>query len=264
MWREKLHEIIFEADTPTGKFFDLLLLSFITLSVIVVMLESVSGIEQHFGAYLRVAEWFFTIVFTIEYLLRLLCVAKPRKYACSFFGIVDLLAILPTYLSLLIAGSQYFLVIRTVRLLRVFRVLKLGRYLGAADVLIAGLRASSYKITVFLGSIFSIVIIIGAVMYLVEGSANGFTSIPRSMYWAIVTLTTVGYGDITPQTTAGQFLSAVLMIVGYSIIAVPAGIVSSELTKVKDMRFSTQACQACGRTGHDVDASYCKVCGGPL
>ncbi|MDC0357171.1 ion transporter [Oligoflexia bacterium] len=262
-WRNRLHEIIFEADTPEGKLFDIVLLWAIVLSVSAVLLESVASIEQHYGPILRCAEWIFTILFTVEYIVRIICVAKPTKYIFSFFGIVDLLAVVPTYVSLFIAGSQYLLVIRALRLLRVFRVLKLGRYLGEAEVLMNGLRRSRPKIIVFIGGIFTIVVIAGAVLYLVEGQENGFTSVPKSMYWAIVTLTTVGYGDITPQTTFGQALSALLMILGYAILAVPAGIVSSELTKAQG-EISTQACLDCGRGGHDIDAKYCRFCGGKL
>ncbi len=263
-WRARLHEIIFEADTAAGKAFDVALLWGIVLSVIAVLLESVADIEKDYGAYLRAAEWVFTVLFTAEYVLRLLIVRKPHKYALSFFGVIDLLAIIPTYVSIFVAGPQYLVVLRAVRLLRVFRVLKLARYLGEARILAAALKASQARITVFLGAVITLVLIIGSVMYLIEGEASGFTSIPRSMYWAIVTLTTVGYGDITPQTVVGQFLAAIVMIMGYGIIAVPTGIVSVELAKTSESPVSTQACPDCGAEGHDADAVHCKYCGAKL
>lgn len=260
--KEKIHEIIFEADTPAGKAFDVILLIAILASVLVVMLESVDFIEAEYGDVFYFLEWFFTIIFTLEYILRLFSVYHPRKYATSFFGIIDLLAIIPTYLSVFIAGSQYLLVIRALRLLRVFRIFKLGHFLKEGTIIIDAMRASRAKITVFLVFILLLVTIIGAVMYLVEGDYNpSFSSIPRSMYWAVVTLTTVGYGDITPQTEIGQFLSAVVMILGYAVIAVPTGIVSSEFIKQEGASTNTQACRYCGHEGHDDDAVYCKYCG---
>jgi voltage-gated potassium channel len=260
-WRVRLHEIIFEADTPAGKTFDIVLIVSIVLSVGAVSFESVDHIEQSYGALLHKIEWFFTILFTVEYLLRLMCVTRPLAYARSFFGVVDLLAILPTYLSLLVPGSHYLLVIRTLRVLRVFRVLKLAQYLREAQLLMQALSASRRKIAVFLFVVCTLVIIIGALMYVLEGEERGFTSIPRSMYWAIVTLTTVGYGDIAPQTGIGQTLAAVVMILGYSIIAVPTGIVTVELSQASAHPVSTQACPACSREGHDPDARFCKYCG---
>jgi voltage-gated potassium channel len=261
-WRKKLHEIIFEADTAAGKAFDVALIVSILLSVVAVMLESVKTIEQSYGSLLRTLEWLLTILFTIEYILRLLCVTRPLQYATSFFGLVDLLAILPTYLSLLLPGSHYLLVIRTLRLLRVFRVLKLVQYVSEAHLLKQALYASRRKIAVFLFTVLTLVIIIGALMYVIEGEAGGFTSIPRSMYWAIVTLTTVGYGDIAPQTGIGQTLAALVMVLGYGIIAVPTGIVTVELSQLYTASaLSTQACPACAAEGHDVDAIYCKFCG---
>jgi voltage-gated potassium channel len=213
---------------------------------------------------LRAAEWFFTIVFTIEYILRLWSVERPWKYVFSFFGIVDLLAVLPTYLSVLLPGAQSMLVIRALRLLRIFRVLKLARYLREARQLSAALRASVIKIVVFLYTVLTIVLIIGALMYHVEGPAHGFTSIPKGVYWAIVTLTTVGYGDVTPQTVLGQVRAAAVMILGYSIIAVPTGIVSVEIARVSGHRISTQVCPVCAAEGHDHDAVHCKRCGAKL
>ena len=261
--RGRLHEVIFEADTPAGKAFDVSLLALILLSVLAVMLDSVSWVSEAYGDRLCVVEWVFTIVFTIEYVLRLFSVRRPLQYAFSFFGLVDLVAIIPTYLSLVVAGTQSLLVIRALRLLRVFRVLKLAQYLGEADEFLRALRASRAKITVFLGTVLTIVLIMGALMYVIEGEESGFTSIPTSMYWAIVTMTTVGYGDITPTTVFGQMLSALLLILGYGIIAVPTGIVSAELVRVPK-KVSTQACPSCSAEGHDHDATHCKFCGHKL
>lgn len=264
--REKLHEIIFEADTPAGKFFDVSLLIVIVASVLVVMLESVQQLDQAYSRLFSVLEWFFTIVFTIEYILRLYCVYRPWKYATSFFGIVDLLATFPTYLSLVITGTQYFVVIRALRLLRVFRIFKLGHFLSEGAIIVNALRASRAKITVFIIFVLLMVTIIGSIMYLVEGGSedSDFSSIPRGIYWAIVTLTTVGYGDITPVTGIGQFLSAVVMILGYAVIAVPTGIVSAELIAEHKHITNTQACRFCGSEGHDDDAGFCKYCGEEL
>ncbi|MDA1312999.1 MAG: ion transporter [Acidobacteria bacterium] len=262
--RERVHAIIFEADTPGGKFFDVALLWAILLSVVTVMLESVSSIKAQYGDLLRGLEWFFTALFTVEYVLRIFCVERPARYMRSFFGLVDLVSIIPTYLSFFVAGSQSLIVIRALRLLRVFRVLKLAHYLGEAQVLMAALRASRPKITVFLGAVLTIVIIVGSAMYFIEGGENGFDNIPRAMYWAIVTMTTVGYGDIAPQTVAGQSLAALLMILGYAIIAIPTGIVSAELVRKPAGQVSTRACPVCGAEGHDHDASHCKYCGGEL
>jgi len=258
--RQRLHEIIFEADTPAGKAFDLLLLLCIVLSVLAALLESVAGIRAGYGRLLRGVEWVFTILFTVEYLLRLLCVGQPRRYALSFFGVVDFLAIMPTYLSLFVAGTQSLIVIRALRLLRVFRVLKLVHFVGEARLLHAAIRASARKITVFLGAVLTMVLIIGAMMYLIEGEQSGFTSIPQSIYWAIVTMTTVGYGDIAPMTLAGKLLASVVMIVGYGIIAVPTGIVTVEIASARKQAISTQACPQCAAEGHDPDALFCKYC----
>ena len=259
--REYLHEIIFEADTPTGKAFDIILFVGIVLSVTAVVLESVASIREAHGVLLRRVEWFFTILFTVEYLLRLCTVRRPLKYAFSFFGLVDLLAIIPTYLSLAFTGTQTLLVIRALRLLRIFRVLKLVHYLGEARVLSLALRSSMHKITIFLGTVLSLVLILGTTMYLIEGEENGFTSIPQAIYWAIVTLTTVGYGDIAPQTILGKFLASTVMILGYGILAVPTGIVTVELANAHGKKVSTQACRSCCAEGHDIDANYCKYCG---
>ena len=263
-WRFQLHEIIFEADTPVGKLFDVLLIWTIVISVLAVMLDSVTTIRNQYGSMLYLLEWFFTIMFTIEYLLRLFCVGRPLKYAISFFGIVDLVAIVPTYLSLILPGSQYLLVIRVIRVLRVFRVLKLAHYLSEATIILRALKASQRKISVFLFTVLVLVVIFGSLMYLIEGEENGFTSIPRSVYWAIVTLTTVGYGDISPQTPFGQALAAIIMIMGYGIIAVPTGIVTVEMSNLAKKEIITQACLECSAEGHDADAKYCKFCGAHL
>ena len=259
--KEKLHEIIFEADTKTGKLFDLLLIISILLSVLAVMLDSVASIRVNYGELLIVAEWFFTILFTLEYLLRLYSVDRPIHYAISFYGIIDFLAIIPTYLSVILPGSQFFLVIRILRVLRIFRVLKLAKYVRQAQHLMDAMRASRRKITVFLFAVLTLVVIFGSLIYMIEGEEHGFNSIPRSIYWAIVTLTTVGYGDISPQTGLGQALAAVIMILGYGIIAVPTGIVSAELVQTYKQNLNTQACQSCNATNHDDDAKYCKYCG---
>ena len=265
--RARLHEIIFESDTPAGKLFDVILLVAILLSVLAAILESVAGVQNRCGKFLYGLEWFFTILFTIEYLFRLGCVLRPSRYATSFFGIVDLMAIFPTYLSLFVVGTQSLLVIRILRLLRLFRVFKLGRYLGEARQLVDALKASRAKITVFLLTVLSVVIIMGALMYLVEGPENGFTSIPRGIYWAIVTMTTVGYGDIAPQTIVGQALAAIIMVLGYGIIAVPTGIFSANMIKVSrrtDHSVTTQVCPSCLAEGHEEDAVFCKFCGTKL
>ena len=263
-WRHHLHEVIFEAHTPAGKAFDVVLLLLILLSLVAVSLESVGPIRERHGTALRWVEWGITLLFTAEYVLRLLSVTKPMKYARSFFGVVDLLAILPTYLSLFFAGTQALLVIRALLLLRVFRVLKLAHYLAEASLLWTALKASHRKITVFLGTVATLVMIIGALMYLIEGNDSGFTSIPRSVYWAIVTMTTVGYGDIAPQTVLGQFLASVVMILGYGIIAVPTGFVTVEIAQAMRDAVSNQACPDCGKEGHRTDALYCRFCGGKL
>jgi voltage-gated potassium channel len=263
-WRARLHEIVFEADTPAGRAFDLGLVIAILLAIACAMLETVEGLPPRTHRALFVAEWVFTALFTVEYVLRLLCVHRPLRYATSFFGIVDLCAILPSYLSLLVPGTQALLVIRSLRLLRIFRVLKLSRYLSEATALRLALVASRTKITVFLASVLTIVSILGAAMYLVEGPANGFTSIPISVYWAIVTMTTVGYGDISPRTPLGQLLAALLMVIGYALIIVPTGIVSAEMAQRFYRPVSTQACPSCSRQGHEVDAAHCKWCGARL
>lgn len=263
-WQGRLFEIIFESDTPAGRLFDLALLWCILISVATVLLESIDDLNLQYGTLFRALEWSFTLLFTIEYILRILCVQRPKAYIFSFFGIIDFMAIIPTYLSLFVPGAQYLLVVRIVRLLRVFRILRLFSFVKEAQVVLLALRASLPKITVFLGSVFSLVVIIGALMYLIEGPANGFTSIPTSMYWAIVTLTTVGYGDITPHTTLGQILSALVMVTGYSIIAVPTGIVSVELARVKDINLDSRACHSCLKLVGDASSKFCRHCGSKL
>ncbi len=265
--RKKLHDIIFEADTPAGKWFDILLLIAILLSVVVVMLDSVDSLNIKYGVVFYYIEWLLTLLFTIEYVLRIIAVKKPSSYIFSFYGIIDFLAILPTYLSLFITGSHYLIVIRILRLLRVFRVLKLMRYVGAANNLRIALKQSQGRIIVFFEVVMVLVVIIGSMMYLIEGPENGFTSIPKAIYWAIVTVTTVGYGDIAPQTVPGQTLASLLMITGYAIIAVPTGIITVEMGKMekqKKISSNTQVCRNCGYDQHDDDAIYCKICGEKL
>ena len=259
-WRDWIHEVIFEADTPLGKLFDILLIVSIVLSVVMVMLDSVSSINIEYGYLLHRLEWFFTILFTIEYILRLICTSRPLSYATSFFGIIDLLAITPTYLSLILPGTQFLLVIRVLRVLRIFRILKLAHYLGEANLLILSLRASGRKITVFLFTVLLLMIIFGSLIYIIEGEANGFTSIPRSIYWAIVTMTTVGYGDISPKTDLGQALASLVMIIGYCIIAVPTGIVSAEIIHRHNIMICNRPCPGCGACDHEHDSTYCRHC----
>lgn len=265
-WRARLHQVVFEADTPAGRAFDVTLIALIVVSVVAVSLETVAGLPAGSYRALRALEWVLTAAFTVEYGLRLVAVRRPIAYATSFYGVVDLLAVLPTWVSLVVPGTQVLLVVRVLRLLRVFRVLKLARFLGEAHTLAGALRASRYKITVFLLAVGAIVVVVGSLMYVIEGAAHGFTSIPRSMYWTVVTLTTVGYGDIAPKTALGQALAALVMVLGYGIIAVPTGIVTAELTRagVTPGGVSGQACPRCGFGGHDVDARYCKRCGETL
>ena len=239
--KNKLYHIIFESDTPSGKAFDIALLIAILLSILVVTLESVQWIMVEYNTAIKAAEWFFTIIFTIEYILRIYCAPRRRQYITSFYGLIDFVSILPTYLSLFVAGTQYAMVIRSLRLLRVFRVLKLTHFLGEAEVLRKAMQESAAKIIVFIGVVVTLVFIVGALMYLIEGPENGFTSIPTSIYWAVVTLTTVGYGDIAPQTVAGQTLATIVMIMGYGIIAVPTGIVSVEMSRADAAAKARQA-----------------------
>jgi voltage-gated potassium channel len=264
-WRQRMYVIIFESDTKVGRLFDIVLIGCILASVIVIMLDSVEPVHARFGELFWRVEWGFTILFTIEYVLRLICIGRPMKYALSFFGIVDLLAVLPTYISLLVVGNHYLVVIRILRVLRVFRVLRIVQYVGEANVLLRAMRASRRKIEVFLFCVITLVVILGSLMYIVEGHVpdSRFSSIPRSIYWAIVTLSTVGYGDLSPVTPWGQALASVVMIIGYSIIAVPTGIVTAELSRTSRQE-PALACPDCGRQGHDKDADHCKFCGGEL
>jgi voltage-gated potassium channel len=262
-WRDDLYRIIFGTNTPTGKLFDIVLLIAILVSIVIVMLDSTSSLHSRFGNAFIIIEWSLTILFTLEYIARILAVQKPVKYIFSFYGIIDFLAFIPTYLSLFIVGSQFLLVIRVLRLLRIFRIFKLMRYLNAGQTLKHALRNSSAKIVVFMEVIFTIVVIVGSFMYLIEGPENGFTSIPTSIYWAIVTITTVGYGDIAPQTFLGQTLASLLMITGYAIIAVPTGIITTEMSRLSK-KVGTKVCPKCLYDEHDEKANYCIKCGEKL
>lgn len=270
--RSKLHEIIYEADTPLGKLFDIVLILVILLSVLVVMLETVETINDQYSLLFQRIEWGITIFFTIEYILRIVSVRKPWRYIFSFYGIIDLISTIPLYLSYVIAGSHLLVTLRALRLLRVFRILKLVKFIGEASRLRSALRNSREKIMVFVMSIVIFSVILGTIMYLVEGQENGFSSIPRSIYWTIVTLTTVGYGDIAPQTTLGQIIASIIMVLGYGIIAVPTGIVTAEYAQAesqplktdRDVHLNTQACPNCSTEGHRDDARHCHQCGSPL
>lgn len=269
-WKEKAYSVIFESDTPAGRAFDIVLLVVIVLSVLTVMLESVRSISLQYGPYLRAVEWGFTGLFMLEYIARLVVVRRPLTYAFSLLGIIDFLAIAPTLVSLVLAGSQYLIVIRTLRLLRVFRIFKLGQFVGEGEFIVRALKASRFKILVFLTAVLTLVIVIGTLMYVVEGGQHGFTSIPKSIYWAIVTLTTVGYGDISPVTVLGQTLASILMILGYAIIAVPTGIVSAQMAlpgssaPVPAPAYKQVICHVCQATEHKPEAEYCWRCGEKL
>lgn len=266
--RQKIFDIVFEANTPLGKAFDVGLLWLIIISVILVILESVESIQKLMPEFFTISEWIITIIFTIEYILRIWLVKKPWKYIFSFYGLVDLLSIIPTYLSPFFGNTQYLLTIRALRLLRVFRILKMAKYILEGEILVKAILASRRKLTVFIMAVLTVVMIVGSMMYVVEGTPDSeFTSIPRSIYWAIVTVTTVGYGDISPVTPLGQFLSSVLMLIGYAVIAVPTGIVSVEMAQVTEElknKLPTEACPSCGKEGHDSDATHCKYCGHSL
>lgn len=262
-FRHRLHEIIYEADTPSGKLFDVILLIAILASILFVMLESVQSINEKYGEFLNIAEWVITILFSIEYILRIVSVKKPWKYVFSFYGVIDLLSTIPKYLSLILVGTHNLAALRALRLLRVFRILKLARYISESNRLLIALRNSRAKVAVFLFFVLILCIILGTVMYMIEGSENGFTSIPRSVYWAIVTLTTVGYGDIAPGTPLGQLIASVIMILGYSIIAIPTGIVSAEMAK-PTIHTNTQACPNCLKDDHKDGAEFCYHCGHEL
>ncbi|MFT3795971.1 ion transporter [Flavobacterium sp.] len=262
--RQKFHQVIYEADTPAGKLFDLVLLLLIVVSIVAVMLESVVEIQQKYGAELAVIEWVITGFFTLEYIGRILSVRQPLKYALSFYGIIDLLATLPSYIDLLFPGFHFLLALRAVRLLRIFRILKLMHFVGAGNNLLEALKKSRNKIAVFLFTVIVICIILGTIMYMVEGASSGFTSIPVSVYWTIVTLTTVGFGDITPQTPLGQFISVIIMILGYGIIAVPTGLVTAQFMSQNREDSNTQSCPNCSVYGHRDDADFCYHCGSKL
>jgi voltage-gated potassium channel len=265
--RDKLNEIIFGYETRAGRLFDLVLILAILLSVLAVMLDSVADLRTRYHDWLYALEWGFTLLFTVEYALRVYSTESMRRYVFSFYGLVDLCSFLPTYISFFFAGASYLIVIRVLRVLRIFRILKLLTYVGEANILVRALLQARYKIFIFVFSVMVLNVIFGSLMYLVEGPDNGFTSIPVSIYWSVVTLTTVGYGDISPQTGIGQFIASLAMLTGYAIIAVPTGIVSSELinemqTRQRDELFNAQQqCGKCGRRGHDRDAQFCKQCG---
>lgn len=272
-WKTKLHNIIYEADTPAGKWFDIILLIAIITSIILVMLESVNSIDAKYHNILNISEWIITIMFTIEYIARVITVKKPIHYIFSFYGIIDFLSTIPKYISLVFGGVHALAALRALRLLRIFRILKLARFLGASNNLVKALKASRAKISVFLFVVVIIAIILGTIMYLVEGEENGFSNIPKSVYWCIVTLTTVGFGDIAPQTPLGQFIASLVMILGYGIIAVPTGIVSAEYTnqnknvpetKKPDIDLNTQSCPSCAAEKHKDNAEFCYNCGHKL
>jgi len=262
--RRRIHEIVFEADTPAGKAFDVALLTLIAASVGLVMLDSVAEYHARWHREIYRLELIFTVLFTIEYGLRLYSVRRPMAYARSFFGIIDLLAIIPGYISLLYPGAEYLLIVRMLRMLRIFRVLKMSQYFRESQVIVRALRASHRKISVFLFSVVTLTTVAGGLMYVIEGPENGYTSIPVAIYWTIVTITTVGYGDIAPQTAFGKFIASVLMITGYAIIAVPTGIVTAQMVYTQQHPISTQVCPACSAEGHDHDAKHCKYCGATL
>lgn len=264
-WRLRIHEVIHEADTPAGKWFDIILLSLIVLSIILVMLESVDSIDAKYHDLLYYGEWVITIFFTIEYILRIISIRKPSRYIFSFYGIIDFLATIPLYLSMFLGGTQALVTVRALRLLRVFRILKITRYIGESNKLVRAIKHSWAKISIFLFAVVILSIIAGTLMYFIEGEESGFTNIPKSIYWCIVTLTTVGYGDITPITPLGQFVSALIMIMGYGIIAVPTGIISAEYARsTRHIPTNTQCCSNCGSRKHSDDAKFCQECGADL
>lgn len=265
-WRSRLHDVIYESNTPAGKAFDVALLILILLSIAVVILDSVPKHHARHGELFLALEWAFTVIFTLEYLLRLIAVRRPMRFVMSPLGLVDLLSILPSYLSVFVPGAQSLLVLRALRLLRIFRIFKLAHFLTEAEFLTAAIRGSVRKIAIFMLAVVALTIILGSVMYLVEGAEAGFTSIPESIYWAVVTITTVGYGDIAPVTALGKFIASAMMLIGYGIIAVPTGILTSELAMEARRKKpeSAEACKACGREGHDADAKHCKWCGARL
>src|SRR4030095_933081 len=264
-WQRKLHETIYESNTTAGKTFDIVLLVCILGSIIVVSLDSVEGYHHKFGEIFYILEWIFTSLFTVEYILRLICIGRPLKYVFSPLGIIDLLAIIPSYLSIFFAGAQSLLVLRALRLLRVFRIFKLAHFLTEMEFLKTAVFTSLKKISIFMLVVFTVVIILGSIMYLVENGENGFNSIPDSIYWGIVTITTVGYGDISPVTPLGKFIASIMMFIGYGIIAVPTGIITTDLAiQVRNKQHGHEVCPGCGKEGHDRDAKHCKYCGAAL
>ncbi|MDO9167956.1 MAG: ion transporter [Methylobacter sp.] len=265
--RHTLYQVIYQANTPAGKGFDIALMILILISVLTITLDSVADISQRYEEQLATAEWVFTALFTVEYILRIFCIHRPIKYIISFYGLIDLLALVPSYLGIFISDSHYLQVIRILRVLRIFRVLKLVRFINQSNLLINALMASRLKITIFMFTISTLLVIFGSAMYLIEGPEHGFANIPVSIYWAVVTLTTVGFGDITPQTDLGRALSAVVMISGYAIIAVPTGIFTAELSqemKRKNTRVDERVCSKCRKIGHEMEANYCRICGTEL
>jgi voltage-gated potassium channel len=264
-WRGRLHQTIYESNTVGGRIFDISLLALILLSILVVILDSMKEWKQQYGDLFNILEWTFTIIFTIEYILRLISIRQPLRYVFSFLGMIDLLAIIPSYLSIFLAGTESLLVFRALRLLRVFRIFKLARFISEMRFLGIAMKGSIRKISIFMLIVLMLVIILGSIMYLVERGQNGFTSIPESIYWAIVTITTVGYGDITPATTAGKFVASLIMLIGYGIIAVPTGIITTEMAlAARQKDHAHEVCPRCGKEGHDADAKFCKNCGEKL
>ncbi|WP_423736709.1 ion transporter [Chitinophaga caseinilytica] len=264
-WQQRLHKVIYESDTPAGKAFDIALLACILTSILVVMLDSVDSLHSRYGGLFFALEWAFTILFTIEYILRLVCIRKPVRFVFSLLGVIDLLALIPSYLSFLFAGAQSLLVLRALRLLRIFRIFRLVHFISEMRFLTVAIGRSLRKISIFILFVLTCVIILGSVIYLVEDHNAGFTSIPQSVYWAIVTITTVGYGDVAPATPLGKFIASFIMLLGYGIIAVPTGIVTTEMAHAyREKGHSTNVCPGCGREGHDTDAKFCKFCGTKL
>ncbi len=263
-WQEKIQEVITGTETRMGKLFDIWLLIMILASIVVIMLESVPSIQKLYAHEFIVIEFTITGLFTIEYLLRIISTKHPLRYMFSFFGLIDLVSILPTYLTLFISGTKPLTVIRALRFLRIFRILELSNFTKGADTIIKALYESRHKIGVFIISMLTIVIILGAIMFSIESPEAGFTSLPRRIYWAIITITTVGYGDIAPMTPAGQAVASIIMLIGYSIIAVPTGIVSAEIVRGDKLKYQLHACPKCSETGHELDAEFCKFCGEKL
>lgn len=264
-WRDKIHEIIYESEKPEGKVFDIVLLFCILASIMIVTLDSVDRLHQRYGNVFLALEWTFTIIFTLEYALRLISIRKPFRYVFSAFGIIDLLAIIPSYLSILLPGAQSLLVLRALRLLRVFRIFRMVHFISEMRFLSVAIVNSLRKISIFILFVLTLVVILGSIIYLVEGPEHGFTSIPQSIYWAIVTITTVGYGDVAPATPLGKTIASFIMLLGYGILAVPTGIVTTEMAlAARTHKQDNRACPTCGKEGHDSDARFCKFCGGPL